>query len=79
MSRPSSGTCCRLSRDLMVAEGVVLVVWPGEVLLSVLTLGRRRPQFAVHLRTEGDAGSLLPWAAGVVFWAGVLVLVVWLR
>jgi hypothetical protein len=63
----------------MLAEGVVLVVWPGEVLLSILTLGRRRPQFSVHLRTTGESGLLLPWAAGVVFWVGVMALVFWLR
>jgi hypothetical protein len=49
----------------------VLVIWPGELLLYPLTLGRHRPDFGVALADRGSLRLLLPLLTGSALWIAV--------
>jgi len=49
----------------------VLVVWPGEILLLPLTLGRHRPDLSVAWEARDGLRFLLPLATGAAFWIAV--------
>ena len=49
----------------------VLVLFPGELLLWPLTLGRHRPDFTVALGDRDGLRILLPLMTGAAFWIAV--------
>ena len=57
----------------------VLFLWTGEVVLYIVTLGRRRPRWNLHANKESASKSFvfaeLSLWIGIAFWLIVAVLV----